>query len=173
MCVYVVVLVGCCCICGGPHLTRLSLRAAAWDSRNPLQFANELSVKAHAGGWPRAHSPKPAAGRYHGPYARIACAKRARAFAIFMVGLLHAAQGEEATAREQPFQQPNVKRTFYQRAPYCPAQPNRHMPPPPLRPLADGRRPCEACRPKAASLTVHIGPAHLLASGCWPKLIGN
>ena len=49
MCVYVVVLVGCCCICGGPHLTRLSLRAAAWDSRNPLQFANELSVKAHAG----------------------------------------------------------------------------------------------------------------------------
>ena len=25
-------------------------KAAAWDSRNPLQFANELSVKAHAGG---------------------------------------------------------------------------------------------------------------------------
>ena len=63
MCVYVVVFVGCCCICGGPHLTRLSLRAAAWDSRNPLQFANELSVKAHAGApaRPRTNSPKPAA----------------------------------------------------------------------------------------------------------------
>ena len=69
MCVYVVVLVGCCCICGGPHLTRLSLRAAAWDSRNPLQFANELSVKARArrAARPRANSPKPAAARYHGP----------------------------------------------------------------------------------------------------------
>ena len=67
MCVYVVVLVGCCCICGGPHLTRLSLRAAAWDSRNPLQFANELSVKARARRRPRANSPKPAARRHHGP----------------------------------------------------------------------------------------------------------
>ena len=121
MCVYVVVLVGCCCICGGPHLTRLSLRAAAWDSRNPLQFANELSVKAHAGGRAQIRLSRPR--RYHGPCARIACAKRARAFAIFMVGLLLAAQGEEATAREQPFQQPNVKRTFYQRCPYCPASP--------------------------------------------------
>ena len=115
MCVYVVVLVGCCCICGGPHLTRLSLRAAAWDSRN------ELSVKAHAGGRAQIRLSRPR--RYHGPCARIACAKRARAFAIFMVGLLLAAQGEEATAREQPFQQPNVKRTFYQRCPYCPASP--------------------------------------------------
>ena len=117
MCVYVVVLVGCCCICGGPHLTRLSLRAAAWDSRNPLQFANELSVKARARRRPgRAQIRLSRPRRYHGPCARIACAKRARAFAIFMVGLLHAAQGEEATAREQPFQQPNVKRTFYQRS---------------------------------------------------------
>ena len=119
MCVYVVVLVGCCCICGGPHLTRLSLRAAAWDSRNPLQFANELSVKAHAGGRAQILLSRPR--RYHGPCARIACAKCARAFAIFMVGLLHAAQGEEATAREQPFQQPNVKRTFYQRSAVLPS----------------------------------------------------
>ena len=122
MCVYVVVLVGCCCICGGPHLTRLSLRAAAWDSRNPLQFANELSVKAHAGGRAQIRLSRPPLSWAVCP---LACAKRARAraFAIFMVGLLHAAQGEEATAREQPFQQPNVKRTFYQRCPYCPASP--------------------------------------------------
>ena len=139
MCVYVVVLVGCCCICGGPHLTRLSLRAAAWDSRNPLQFANELSVKARARRWPRANSPKPAAPLSWAVCPHRMCEACARAFAIFMVGLLHAAQGEEATAREQPFQQPNVKRTFYQRAPFCPAQPSRHMPPP-LRPLADDVR---------------------------------
>ena len=116
MCVYVVVLVGrCCCICGGPHLTRLSLRAAAWDSRNPLQFANELSVKAHAGGRAQirlSRPPRAIMGRVPASHVR----RRARAFAIFMVGLLHAAQGEEATAREQPFQQPNVKRTFYQRS---------------------------------------------------------
>jgi hypothetical protein len=95
----------------------------------------------------------------------------ARAFAIFMVGLLHAAQGEEATAREQPFQQPNVKRTFYQRA----VLPSAAQPAHAAAAVAAtaGRRPCEACRPEAASLTVHIGPAHLLASGCWPKLIGN
>ena len=79
MCVYVVVLVGCCCICGGPHLTRLSLRAAAWDSRNPLQFANELSVKARARRRPgRAQIRLSRPRRYHGPCARIACAKRAR-----------------------------------------------------------------------------------------------
>ena len=116
MCVYVVVLVvgRCCCICGGPHLTRLSLRAAAWDSRNPLQFANELSVKAHAGGRAQirlCRPPRAIMGRVPASHVRSA-----RAFAIFMVGLLHAAQGEEATAREQPFQQPNVKRTFYQRS---------------------------------------------------------
>ena len=100
-----------------------------------------------------------------GPHVYSACA-----FAIFMVGLLHAAQGEEATAREQPFQQPNVKRTFYQRSVLpSPAQPAHAA----AIAATGRRRPCEACRPKAASLTVHIGPAHLLASGCWPKLIGN
>ena len=167
MCVYVVVLVGCCCICGGPHLTRLSLRAAAWDSRNPLQFANELSVKAHAGGRAQIRLSRPPLSWAVCPHRM--CEARARAFAIFMVGLLHAAQGEEATAREQPFQQPNVKRTFYQRSvlPSPAGTCRRHS----------GHCPttsaCEACRPKAASLTVHIGPAHLLASGCWPKLIGN
>ena len=122
MCVYVVVLVGCCCICGGPHLTRLSLRAAAWDSRNPLQFANELSVKAHAGGLAArkfAYAGRAAIMGRGVPASHVRSA--ARAFAIFMVGLLHAAQGEEATAREQPFQQPNVKRTFYQRPAVLPS----------------------------------------------------
>ena len=172
MCVYVVVLVGCCCICGGPHLTRLSLRAAAWDSRNPLQFANELSVKAHAGGRAQIRLSRPR--RYHGPCARIACAKRARVRNFY---------GGPASCR--PRGRSNSKGTTLPAAkcqtnvlstPGRAAQPGLAQPAHATAAIAATgrrRRPCEACRPKAASLTVHIGPAHLLASGCWPKLIGN
>ena len=172
MCVYVVVLVGCCCICGGPHLTRLSLRAAAWDSRNPLQFANELSVKAHAGGRAQILLSRPR--RYHGPCARIACAKRTRARSQFLWwACFMPPKGKKQQQGNNPSSSQMSNERFINARPYCPARPSRHMPPPAAIAAIGRRRPCEACRPKAASLTVHIGPAHLLASGCWPKLIGN
>jgi hypothetical protein len=136
MCVYVVVFVGCCCICGGPHLTRLSLRAAAWDSRNPLQFANELSVKAHAGRQPRANSPKPS------PVAilcaRIACAKRARSRFLWWACFMPP-KGKKQQQGNNPSSSQMSNERFIN-APYCPVQPSRHMPPPPLRPLLDDVR---------------------------------
>ena len=170
MCVYVVVLVGrCCCICGGPHLTRLSLRAAAWDSRNPLQFANELSVKAHAG--------TPAAERKFAlsrplPLSWAVCPHRmceARARSQFLWwACFMPPKGKKQQQGNNPSSSQMSNERFIN-APYCPAQPAHAA----AIAATGRRRPCEACRPKAASLTVHIGPAHLLASGCWPKLIGN
>ena len=176
MCVYVVVLVGCCCICGGPHLTRLSLRAAAWDSRNPLQFANELSVKAHAG--------TPAAERKFAlsrplPLSWAVCPHRmceARARVRNFYGgpascRPRGRSNSKGTTLPAAKCQTNVLST-----PGRAAQPGLAQPAHAAAAIAATgrrRRPCEACRPKAASLTVHIGPAHLLASGCWPKLIGN
>ena len=171
MCVYVVVLVGCCCICGGPHLTRLSLRAAAWDSRNPLQFANELSVKAHAGGQPRANSPKPAAaimpGRVPASHVRSA---RARSQFLWWACFMPPKGKKQQQGNNPSSSQMSNERFINAARTAQPAQPAHAAA---IAATGRRRRPCEACRPKAASLTVHIGPAHLLASGCWPKLIGN
>ena len=134
MCVYVVVLVGCCCICGGPHLTRLSLRAAAWDSRNPLQFANELSVKAHAGGRAQIRLSRPPLSWAVCPHRM--CEARARVRNFYGGPASCRPRGRsnsKGTTLPAAKCQTNVLSTLRT------AQPSRHMPPP-LRPLADDVR---------------------------------